>query len=150
MLSFVIASILFVLICIISLIICYYAVVLLNENKTNPEPGLNAIISTNIMLLFTYITDLAADTIQLTVAKVLSYINFLTNNYWLILRVLGLFGLILAINSDTIGALKTLDSFFRCLVQPLIQNVLYAILHVVRIIFDAIIPIYNYYQMNNS
>lgn len=147
MISFVVASILFILICIVSLVITYYVVVLLNENKTTPEPGLNAIISTNVMLLFSYITDLASDTMQLIVSRGLSYINFLTNNYWLIIRVLSVFGLILAINSDPNGALTTIDSFFRCLVQPLVQNVLFAILHVVRIIFDAIIPIYNYYYM---
>lgn len=147
MISFVVASILFILICIISLVITYYVVVLLNENKTAPEPGLNAIISTNIMLLFSYITDLASDTLQLIISRVLSYVNFLTNNYWLVIRVLTLIGLILAINSDITGALSTIDSFFRCLLQPLVQNVIFAILHVVRILFDGVIPIYNYYYM---
>lgn len=147
MLSFVVASLFFILICIVSLIITYYVIVLLNENKTSPEPGLNAIISTNVMLLFSYITDLASDTLQLIVSRVLSYISFVTNNYWLIIRVLSVFGLIIAINTDPTGALATLDSFFRCLVQPLVQNVLFAILHVFRILFDAVIPIYNYYYM---
>ena len=99
------------------------------------------------MLLFSYITDLASDTLQLIISRVLSYVNFLTNNYWLVIRVLTLIGLILAINSDITGALSTIDSFFRCLLQPLVQNVIFAILHVVRILFDGIIPIYNYYYM---
>lgn len=147
MLSFVLASFLFILICVISLIISYYAIVLMNEDKTSPEPGLNAIIATNVMLLFNYVTDAIADTLEVIIAKGADLIQFLRKNWLAVLRTLGLLGLVIAINSDLAGCLRTFDKFFRCLLQPLVQNVLFAILHVLRIIFDGIIPLYNYYQM---
>ena len=147
MLSFVIASILFISICIVSLIISYYMIVLLNENKTSPEPALNGIISTNVMLLFNYITDLFADTLEIIIGKVTDFVNYVKDKPWMIARILTAVAFVIALQADTPGFLKVLDKFFRCVLQPLVQNVLFVILHIVRIIVDLFLPAYNYYLM---
>lgn len=147
MLSFVIASLLFILICIASLIISYYVVVILNEDKTTPEPALNAIIATNILLLFTYVVETISDTFEIVAAKLVNWFNFLSSNSLNIARVGAVVGLVLLINSDLPAALQTCDSIFRCVIQPLFQNVFIAIFQVIRIFFDSLVPIYNYYSI---
>ena len=142
MYSFVIGALLFFILSIVALVITYYINVILNQKSVDPEPSLNATIATNILLLFNYINDVISDTIKIIIEKV-----FFTNWYrqaLLLARVASVLLVMYTIHTHTGTFLETSDSIWRCSIQPFFQNVLLALFQVIRIIFDAIIPLYNY------
>lgn len=147
MYSFVIAALLFFILSIVSLILTYYVVVLLNQKQITPEPAINATIATNILLLINYVSDVLSDTVDIIVEKTLYFIN----NWYLQLIILGRVGFIVGltyiVHTQTHTFLETTDSVWRCSIQPFFQNVLLAIFQIVRIVFDAFVPLYNYWVM---
>lgn len=144
MYSFVVAALLFLLLAILSMIITYYVVVLLNQKQTTPEPSINATIATNILLLVNYLSDLSSDTVDIVIEKTLLFTNNWYTQVILLLRVGAIIGITYLVHTQTDMFLETSDSVWRCSVQPFFQNALLASFQVVRVIFDAIVPLYNY------
>ena len=66
---FLFALLLYVVIAIVSILITYYVCVIFNKQSKAPEPALNAVISTNIVMLFNNIGDFVADTLSIITEK---------------------------------------------------------------------------------
>ena len=147
MYSFVLAGLLFLILSIVSLIITYYVVVLLNQKQITPEPAINATIATNVLLLINYVSDVLSDTVDIVTEKTLYFINNWYLQCIILARVGAVVGLTYLVHTQTHTFLETSDSVWRCSVQPFFQNVLLAIFQVFRIVFDAVIPLYNYWIM---
>lgn len=147
MYSFVLGALLFFTTSIVALIITYYVNVLLNEKHVDPEPYLNATIATNVLLLINYINDVVSSTLYTVVDKTLTFANNWYTQLMLLLRVGSILLIMYTIHTQTELFLETSDSIWRCSVQPFFQNVLLSIFQVFRILFDAFVPLYNYYVL---
>ena len=147
MYSFVIAGLIFFILSILSLIITYYLVVILNQKEITPEPAINATIATNILLLINYVSDVISDTVNIIIERTLGFLNNWYTQLMILVRVGAIVGVTYMIHTQTHIFLETSDSVWRCSVQPFFQNVLLALFQIIRIIFDAIIPLYNYWVM---
>lgn len=143
---FLLALLLYIVIAIVSVLITYYVCVIFNKQSKAPEPALNAVISTNILMLFNNVGDFIADTLSIITEKMFVLTDDVGSKAVLISRVGVLIGMIIVLHTQTDKFLEASDGVWRCFIQPFFQNVLMSIFQVFRLAFDAVIPLYNYYS----
>lgn len=143
---FLFALLLYVVIAIVSILITYYVCVIFNKQSKAPEPALNAVISTNIVMLFNNVGDFIADTLSIITEKTLVLTDDVISKATMVSRVAALVGMIVVLHTQTDKFLEASDGVWRCFIQPFFQNVLMSVFQVFRLAFDFVIPVYNYYS----
>lgn len=138
------ALLLFVGVGLLSLIITFYISVMMKQASIYPEPALNAIIMTQISLFVNQIIDAVGDLFShITVTSFTFGANTLSNaKKFAQLAVLAV--ILLEISGNTDVFLSTGDNTYRCIIQPFFQNFLLSIGQIVRLIYDSVVPLYNY------
>lgn len=141
---FFIALMLFIALCVGSLLITYFFTVLHQQSGRHPEPTISNLILVQITLLLSAIFDAVGDIISLVTSKTFGVTSNLFSNSKTVLQMIVAVFIFSEITNNTDILLRTGDTSWRCLIQPLFQNVLLAIGQVVRLVYDSVAPLYNY------
>ena len=134
----------FVGICTGSLFITYLFTVLQKQAGRHPEPTINNVVMVQLQLLTTTVTDAVGDTISQLGDTSFGFASSIFQNSKQLLQLLVLALILLEVSNNTDIILKSGDSSWRCVIQPLFQNVILSVGQILRVIFDAFVPIYNY------
>jgi hypothetical protein len=130
-----------------SLVITFYITVLMNQSKKQSEPALNSVIMTQITLLINTVVDFLADITSTTAEKILGFMAQVISKGKTYSLMLVICIILYSFSSETGAFLSGGDTCWRCIVQPLIKNVGFTLLQIGRLIYDAVIPLYNYYYV---
>lgn len=147
MFNLILASLLFGLLAIGSLLMTYVLFVLLNQANANEESSLNALIMTQITLLYNKTMQIMSDFIEKITKDVLTFIDAIQANAVRILYFFIFVTLLATYSENKVDVLSGLDKVWRCALSPLINNVLMNLLIVFRMMYDLVVPIYNFYQL---
>lgn len=135
---------LFIGICVLSLLITYFFTVIQQQSGHHPEPSLNGVIMVQFSALMTAITDTIGDVVSQVTSSFFGLSANVFSNSKKFLQLAFIVIFFMEISGNTTVVLTAGDTSWRCVIQPLFQNVLLAVGQVLRVIYDALIPIYNY------
>ena len=139
---------LFILFAIIlaSLIFAFLLSSVLHSDKEELDTSMDAIIQTNMALIVSSTVDLGSEIISIVTGKTLVFFSGIPGQTLNLAR----FGLIVGgafvFHESYTYFLTGGDTVFRTLLGPLFQDVIFSIMQIVRLIYDAIIPLFNYYS----
>jgi len=130
-----------------SLFVTYYVNVLHQQSDRHPEPTLSNVIMLQTTLLVTTIVDAAGDVVSLATSSAFTFASNSVRNgkKFALLAAIALF--LVEVSSNTSLVLSSTDSFYRCALQPLFENVLLFWGQFIRLFYDLLIPTYNYYYV---
>lgn len=143
----ILALLFFTLLLIVSVIFTYMLSSLLDGDKIHSDPAIEAIIQTNLSLMLISTTDFVTDVISLTLGKSMLFISGLPSQSLNIARFGAVIGVAIIFHESYTYFLMGGDTIFRTLLGPLFQDVLFSIFQILRLFYDAVIPLYNYYIM---
>ena len=129
-----------------SMIFTYIVSSVLDSDKIYTEPAMDAVIQTNLALLTSSTIDLTGDIASILVGKTMVFLSNLPGQALNIARFGVVLGLAILFHETYIYFLQGGDTLFRTLLGPFFQDVLFSILQLVRLVYDAIVPLYNYYS----
>lgn len=141
------ATLVFAALLSLSFIFTYYVTVVMNRSKLGNEPQLNNVILTQITILAQTLINAIADVLALVASNTLTIITETRKNGR---TLVGISSVVLIMYSYMINResfLDDLDKWWRCGIHPLFQNVIFAIIQVIRVIWGALVPVYNYNVM---
>lgn len=127
----------FMLIMLGSLLITYYSVLIMSEKENNLE----VVIMLQLSLFITALVDCMADITSLATATALGIISFSRLKTYSLIAIVG----IILYTVPESSLLETGDTCWRCIVNPLVRNVGFTVLHIGRLVYDSVIPLYNYF-----
>lgn len=138
------ALFLFIALCVVSLLITFYFTVIQLQGGRHPEPSLTNIIAVQMSLLTTTLFDASGDIVSQVTATSFGLSANVFSNGKKFAQLAVLTFILLEVSNNTNLVLTAGDSCWRCAIQPLFQNVLLAVGQVLRVIYDGLIPLYNY------
>lgn len=144
MIVLLITSLLLGLLTTVSLLISYYVSVMMNQSTSNNEPSVNQSIMTQTTILIQNVNNAVSDLTSLVTSKVFAFAANIQANAKLYLNIFIFFSLFSAYISNKESFLSQIDKFWRCGIHPLFRNVLFVILQLLRLVWGAVAPIYNY------
>lgn len=139
---------LFILFAIIlaSLIFAFLLASVLHSDKEELDTSMDAIIQTNMALIVTSTIDLFSEITNIVSSKTLLFVSGLPGQSLNLARFGAIAGAAVVFHESYTYFLTGGDTMFRTLLGPLFQDVIFSIMQIIRLVFDAIIPIYNYYS----
>ena len=122
--------------------IAYYVTVMMSTSTDAPK--INILIMTNMTILTQNVVNTVSDTVQTVTSTGLSLLAdaLPTVKKYASLGILMTLCFSYMINREDI--LSSADKLWRCGVNPFFQNVVFTIIEFLRLIWGAIIPLYNY------
>lgn len=128
----------------LSLLLAYYVTVITGQRTLSSEPAYNALIGLEVGLLVQNAVNTIGDVATVVASTTLRFVADARANFkrYLIIAIMLL--LCTAYITDRDPFLQSLDKFWRCGVHPFYDNILYAIVQVLRVFYGAIMPILNY------
>ena len=130
--------------CVGSLFLTYLFTVLSKQSGRHPEPSINNVVMVQFQLLTTTITDAVGDMISGVTDTGFGFASNIFQNSKQLLQLTVAALILLEISGNTNIVLRTGDTSWRCIIQPLFQNVLLSVGQILRVIYDFFIPLYNY------
>jgi hypothetical protein len=134
----------FVALCVASLFTTYLFTVLSQQSGRHPEPAINNVVMVQFQLLTSTVTDAIGDMISGVTDTAFGFAANIFQNAKQLLQLTIVALILLEISGNTDIVLRTGDTSWRCIVQPLFQNVLLSVGQILRVIYDFFIPMYNY------
>ncbi len=144
MYEFMIALLLFIALCLGSMFLTFFFTVLQSQSGRHVEPTLNNIIMVQFSLLVTTITDAVGDVVSQTAQTLFGFFADIFGQSRRVVQVFIVALILIEVSNNTDIVLKSGDTSWRCVIQPLFQNVILSIGQILRVIYDGFIPIYNY------
>ena len=141
------AVLLFTTIGSLSLFLTYYVTLMTDRASKKREPADNLVIGLQISLLLQTLVTTVGDLATLGASSSLTFVANIRSNFKLYFGLTALILLSTTYIFDREPFLHTLDRFWRCGMHPLFDNILFAAIQVLRVIWGAIMPIYNYEVM---
>ena len=141
----ILALLIFILLLMASLIFTYMLSSVLDGDKIHNDPAIEAVVQTNLSLMLLSTIDLATDVFALVTGKIMVFVSGLPAQALNIARFGVVIGAAIIFHESYTYFLSGGDTIFRTLLGPLFQDVIFSIFQVFRLIYDAIIPLYNYY-----
>lgn len=129
-----------------SLLFAFLLSSVLQSDKEESDTSMDAIIQTNMALIVTSTVDLGSEIVSIVTGKTLVFFSGLPGQTLNLARFGVLVGGAFVFHESYTYFLTGGDTVFRNLLGPLFQDVIFSIMQVIRLVFDAIIPIYNYYS----
>lgn len=142
----IIALFIFVGVLMASLIFTYIVSSALDSDKIYTEPAMDAVIQTNLALISISTIDLVGDIISIITAQTMVFISGLPSQVLNLARFGVVVGAAIAFHEGYNYFLSGGDTVFRTLLGPLFQDVLFSLFQLFRLVFDAVIPLFNYYS----
>lgn len=133
-----------------SIFVTYMFTVLSINTGSHPEPTINNVVMLQFQLLITTLTDMCGDIVSQVTDFVFGFIANIFKNLKQILQLLILALILLEVSNNTDIFLRSGDTSWRCVIQPLFQNVILSIGQIVRVVYDFFIPLYNYNYVVSS
>ena len=134
----------FVGLCTGSLFLTYLFTVLQKQSGRHPEPSINNVVMVQAQLLTTTITDAFGDMVSQTSQTSFGFAANIFSNAKKLLQLFVLALILLELSNNTDVVLRSGDTSWRCIVQPLFQNVILSVGQILRVVYDFFIPLYNY------
>lgn len=144
MLVLVAAVTLFLFLFLTSLFLTYYVTILLNEKNV---ATLDSIIMLQIQMLSGYILEAITGTVSAVSEKLLDLSANITVSFKKVVQLLFLSLILLTISGNLDEILDIMDQTWRCVVYPFFQNFTMGVAQGTRLIYDTLIPLYNYYYV---
>jgi hypothetical protein len=142
----IVALFLFIGLLFASLVVTYILSSVLESDKLNGEPALDAIIQTNIALMLTATVDLFGDITSIVLGKSMVFVSGLPSQALNLVRFGAVVGVAYGFHEGYTQFLGGGDTIFRTILGPFFQDVLFSVMQIVRLFYDALIPLYNYYS----
>ena len=142
----IVALFLFIGLLFTSLVVTYILSSVLESDKLNGEPALDAIIQTNIALMVTSTVDLFGDITSIVVGKSLVFFSGIPSQALNLIRFGAVVGVAYTFHEGYTHFLEGGDTIFRTILGPFFQDVLFSVMQIVRLFYDALVPLYNYYS----
>ena len=120
---FFMSLLIFVSLCVASLFTTYVFTVLSRQSGRHPEPSINNVVMVQFQLLTTTVTDAIGDMISGVTDTGFGFASNIFQNAKQLLQLLIVALILLEISGNTNIVLRTGDPSWRCIVQPLFQNV---------------------------
>jgi hypothetical protein len=139
---------LFILLFIIlgSLVFTFTMTSVLSSDKEYSDTTMDALIQTNLSLMLTSTIDLFGEISAIVTGKSMVFLSGLPGQSLNIARFGVVIGGAIAFHEGYQYFLTGGDTMFRTLLGPLFQDVIFSVLQILRLFYDAIIPLYNYYS----
>jgi len=129
-----------------SLVLTYIVSSVLDNDKIYTEPAMDAVIQTNLALMLTATVDLFGDISSIIIGKTMVFVSGLPSQTLNLARFGAVAGAAVVFHESYSYFLGGGDTLFRTLLGPLFQDVFFSIFQILRLVYDAIIPLYNYYS----
>jgi hypothetical protein len=140
---FILGAVIFTLLLLVSILVTYYVTVLLNQH--DEKQALDPVIMLQMTVLVSYVTDLITETSAAATGYVIATAADSVKNIKKIVQVVVIVTVLLTISSNIPKILDILDTTWRCVLFPLFQDFIMTLGQIIRLIYDAVIPLYNYY-----
>ena len=127
-----------------SLFVTYLFTVLQKQSGRHPEPTINNVVMVQLQLLISTVTDVVGDVISQVTNGGFGFAANIFGNAKQLLQLLILSLILLEVSNNTDIILRSGDTSWRCVIQPLFQNVILSVGQILRVIYDFFIPLYNY------
>ena len=141
---FFVSLVVFAALCVASLLVTFALTVLNTQSSRHPEPVLNNVIMVQLSLLTTTLFDAAGDVVAQTTSTGFGFASNVLQNTKRLAQIGAVVALLLLVSNNTGVVLTTGDTCWRCIFQPLFQNVVLSVAQIVRVIYDGLIPLYNF------
>ncbi len=128
-----------------SLLFTFIVSSLLRSDKETSNPAMEGIIQTNMALITTSTIDLIGEISAIITGKTLIFISGIPSQSLNLARFGIIIGGAFVFHEGYTYFLTGGDTLFRSLLGPLFEEVIFSIMQILRLFFDAIIPLYNYY-----
>lgn len=147
MFDLLLACFLFLFFSIISLLITYIIFVLLDQSNAQEEPSLNAVIMTQLTLIYNKVMETVGKTVEKITQEGLRFADNISSNGVFLLKMFLFLGFVYTYTNNKVPVLQGIDKFWRCALAPLLDNVLMNLLIIIRAVFNLFVPLYNFYQL---
>lgn len=127
-----------------SLFVTYLFTVLQKQSGRHPEPTINNVVMVQLQLLLSTVTDVVGDAISQVTNGGFGFAANIFGNAKQLMQLLILSLILLEVSNNTDIILRSGDTSWRCVIQPLFQNVILSVGQILRVIYDFFIPLYNY------
>jgi hypothetical protein len=117
---------------------------MMNESASDDPPRVNSVIMTQSALLIQVVVNAIGDLLTIITSSFFEFVSNIRENLRTYLNLFLLASIFIAYISNKESFLTNLDQFWRCGIQPLFINIILVILQVARLIWGALIPLYNY------
>jgi len=141
---FLTSLLIFVAVCTASLFLTYLFTVLQKQSGRHPEPTINNVVMVQLQLLISTITDAVGDIISQSSQTSFGFAGNVFSNAKQFLQLVILALILLEVSNNTDIVLRSGDTSWRCVIQPLFQNVILSVGQILRVIYDFFVPLYNY------
>ena len=128
-----------------SLLFTFLVSSLLRSDKETSNPAMEGIIQTNMALISTSTIDLIGEISAIITGKTLIFVSGLPSQSLNLARFGAVVGGAFIFHESYTYFLTGGDTIFRSLLGPLFEEVIFSIMQILRLFFDAIVPLYNYY-----
>lgn len=128
-----------------SLLFTFLVSSLLRSDKETSNPAMEAIIQTNMALISTSTIDLIGEISAIITGKTLIFVSGLPSQSLNLARFGAVVGGAFIFHESYTYFLTGGDTIFRSLLGPLFEEVIFSVMQILRLFFDAIVPLYNYY-----
>jgi len=120
---------------------------MMNRGKLQSEPRVNSMIMTQVTILVQSIINAVADISALISANVLNIISDARANGKTYTGILVILLTCYSYMTNRETFLSDLDKWWRCGIHPLFQNIIFAVIQILRVVWGALVPVYNYNVM---
>jgi hypothetical protein len=144
MIELLFSTLIFGLLTLVSLFASYYVTVMMSQSESHNAPRVNNVIMTQSTLLMQSVVNSSGDIISLITSKFFEFIANIRQNFKTYLNMFALASIFIAYLSNKESFLSNVDKLWRCAIHPLFVNILFVILQVLRLLWGAVIPLYNY------
>lgn len=145
-----VSTIIFGLLTVVSLLISYYVTIMMNESASDDPPRVNSVIMTQTALLIQVVVNAFGDLLTLITSSFFEFVSNIRENLKTYLNLFLLASIFIAYITNKESFLTNVDQFWRCAIQPLFVNIILVILQVGRVLWGALIPLYNYQTVITS
>jgi len=129
-----------------SLLFAFLLSSVLQSDKEESDTSMDAIIQTNMALIVTSTVDLTSEILTIVTGKTLLFFSGIPGQTLNLARFGLIVGGAIVFHESYTYFLTGGDTISRTLLGPLFQDVIFSIMQIVRLIYDAIIPLFNYYS----
>lgn len=129
-----------------SLLFAFLLSSVLQSDKEESDTSMDAIIQTNMALIVTSTVDLGSEILTIVTGKTLVFFSGIPGQTLNLARFGLIVGGAIVFHESYTYFLTGGDTISRTILGPLFQDVIFSIVQIVRLIYDAIIPLFNYYS----
>jgi len=144
MLLVLVTYLLFVGIATVSFFISYYVTIMSNQGELKAQPTVNNVVMTQTTILVQTFLNSCGDIGSLIAEKAFGFVSNIRENLKVYINLAILLLIVLSYTENKPAFLLNIDKLWRCGINPLFVNIIMNMIQVMKVVYGAFIPIYNY------